>query len=121
MIPTAWREYRREDDDELLGYVDSAQDAFQARTLFGYPVGTQSTEEDAERTLESVGLGYLAERWLLSIEGRDDPITVQIVEATPTEVTVKSVDYGFEGDYGTPFVLDVPTSPSQLRPERVLP
>ena len=48
-------------------------------------------------------------------------ITVQIMEATPNEVTVKSVDYGYEGDYGTPFVLDVPTSASQLRPERVLP
>ena len=121
MIPTTWREYRREEDAELLGYVDSAQDTFQARTIFGYPIGTQSTEEDAERALESGGLGYLAERWLLSIEGRNDPITVQIVEATPNEVTVKSVDYGYEADYGTPFVLDVPIAPSQLRPERTLP
>ena len=121
MVPTTWRGCRREDDNELLGYVDSDQDTFQVRMIFGYPVGTQSTEEGAERALESVGLGYLAERWLLSIEGRDDPITVQIVEATPNEVTVKSVDYGYEGDYGTPFILDVPTSPNQLRPERALP
>ena len=67
-----------------------------------------------------MGLGYLAERWLLSIDGFDDPITVQIVEATPNEVTVKSVDYGYEGDLGTPFILDVPTSPNHLRPKRAL-
>ena len=120
MIPITWREHRR-DDDELLGYIDAGQGMCQARTLFGYPVGEPGDEADAERTLDSLGLSYLADRWLLVIEGRVEPITVQIVEATPYEVTLKSVDYGYEGDYGTPFILEVPTTSAQLRPERALP
>jgi hypothetical protein len=120
MIPTTWREHRRQDDDELLGYIVPTNEAFQARTVFGYPMGALSNQQNAEQTLESIGLSYLAERWLLSIDGRDEPITVQIVEATPSKVTVKSVDYGYEGDYGTAFTLDVPIQPDRLRPERLL-
>jgi hypothetical protein len=120
MVPSAWREHRRQDDDELLGYIAPTDEAFQARTVFGYPVGAVSDQQHAEQTLESIGLSYLAERWLLTIDGRDEPVTVQIVEATPAKVTVKSVDYGYEGDYGTAFTLDVPIEPDRLRPERSL-
>ena len=120
MIPSEWKEYRRVDDDEILGYVDPTEDVFQARTVFGFPVGSSSDSAGAERILDSLGLEYLADRWLLSIEGREEPITVRIVEATAASVTVKSIDYGYEGDYGTPFTLTVPTHPSQLRPERAL-
>ena len=120
MIPNTWKEHRRQDDDELLGYIVPTDEAFQARTVFGYPVGAVSDQQHAEQTLESIGLSYLAERWLLSIDGRDEPITVQIVEATASKVTVKSVDYGYEGDYGTAFTLDVPIQPDRLRPERSL-
>jgi hypothetical protein len=120
MIPSTWREHRREDDDELLGYIAPTEEDFQARTLFGYPVGAVSSQGKAEQTLESIGLSYLAERWLLSIDGRDEPVRVQIVEVTPVKVTVKSVDYGYEDDYGTAFTLDVPILPDRLRPERSL-
>jgi hypothetical protein len=118
MIPRTWREYRRQDDAELLGYIAPTDEDFQARTVFGYPLGAISDQDTAEQTLESIGLSYLAERWLLTIDGRDEPITVQIVEATPAQVTVQSVDYGYEGDYGTAFSLDVPILPDRLRPER---
>ena len=120
MIPSTWREHRREDDHELLGYIAPADEGFQACTIFGYPVGAVSDHGEAEQRLESIGLSYLAERWLLSIDGRDEPITVQIVEVTPVKVTAKSVDYGYEGDYGTTFTLDVPALPGRLRPERSL-
>jgi hypothetical protein len=120
MIPTGWREHRREDDDELLGHIAPTDEAFQARTVFGYPMGAVSGQGKAEQTLESIGLSYLAELWSLSIDGRDEPITVQIVEVTPVKVTVKSVDYGYEGDYETVFTLDVPILPGRLRPERSL-
>ena len=120
MIPAAWVPYRREDDDELLGYLEPVQQAFQARTVFGYPIGEPWSLEDAERSLDSIGLSYLAERWLLTVPDREDPIAVQIVEVTPSAVTVQSVDYGYEGDIGTPFVLGVPTSADELRPERAL-
>jgi hypothetical protein len=120
MIPTTWSELRRRDDGELLGYIAPAGDGFQANTVFGNPVGGLSDQDHAEQTLESIGLSYLAERWLLIIDGRDEPITVQIVEATPATVTVKSVDYGHEGDYGTTFSLDLPILPKHLWPERTL-
>ena len=118
MIPESWRENRRDDDNELLGYLDKVDGMFQERTLFGFSLGKAGDETNAEHPLDSLGLSYLAERWLLTIDGRDDPITVQIVETNPSAVTMRSVDYGYEGDYGTPFTLAVPASPSQLRPER---
>ncbi|MET4641582.1 hypothetical protein ABID95_001303 [Streptomyces atratus] len=55
--------------------------------------------------------GYLAQDWLLSLPGRPDPIAVQIVEATPQQLRVKNIDYGYpEADIGHIFVLDVPTT-----------
>lgn len=117
MIPNTWKEHRRADDNELIGYVD---EEFQARTVFGFPIGKPDDETEAKRALESLGLSYLAERWLLALPNREEPITVHIVEVSPLNVTVKSVDYGYEGDYGTPFTLDVPVSPSELRPERTI-
>ena len=124
MIPSTWREHRRQDDAELLGYMVPAGDGFRANTVFGHPVGGASDQDDAEQTLESTDLSYLAERWLLTIDDRGEPITVQIVEATPATVTVtvtvKSVDYGYEGLYGTTFSLDVPILPNHLWPERTL-
>lgn len=118
MIPESWREHRRDDDNELLGYIDELHGMFQARSLFGFPLGKGGDETSAEHLLDSLGLSYLADRWLLTIDGRDDPITVQIAETSPAVVTMRSVDYGYEGDYGTRFTLAVPASPSQLRPER---
>jgi hypothetical protein len=43
---------------------------------------------------------------LLIIDGRDEPITVQIAETTLAKVTVKSVDYRYQGDDKTAFTLD---------------
>jgi hypothetical protein len=120
VIPATWVPHRREDDGELLGYLEPAQDDFQARTVFGYPIGEPGGRLDAERALDAAGLSYLAERWLLSLPGREEPVSVLIVEVTPSAVTVQSVDYGYEGDIGTPLVLEVPTSADELRPERAL-
>lgn len=80
-------------------------------TVFGYPLGGGSPREDAERRLDEVGLSYLADRWLLDVPGRVEPIStisVEIVEANPQRITVKNVDFGDERDYGTRFTLDVP-------------
>jgi hypothetical protein len=64
-----------------------------------------SDQDDADQILESIGLSHLAERWMLTIGGRDAPITVQIVDPTPAKITVKNVDYGGGGEYGTAFTL----------------
>lgn len=120
MIPTTWREHRRTDDGELIGYVAPYDGAYAAYTLFGYPLAEGVDEADAEDALESAGLRYLAERWLLTTDGGDEPLPVEIIEAKPTTVTVKHVGYGDDDLWGTPFTLAVPVSPQHLRPQRPL-
>lgn len=117
MIPQTWVPYHREEDDELLGYLVPVGDALDQRvvpvTVFGHPLADVSDVEDAGQVLGAVGLSYLADRWMLTLPEdsaqRDATrIAVQIVEATPTRLVVQSVDFGYEGDYGTRFELEVP-------------
>src|SRR5215469_14903863 len=113
MLPTTWIPHRRAEDDELLGYlcpVDPSAERFVPLTVFGYPLGDEADEHDAQQVLESVGLSYLADRWLLTLDGRPDPISVEIIEASPDQVRVKNVDFGYEADIGKIFVLDVPVN-----------
>ncbi|MDG6110262.1 hypothetical protein Daura_20610 [Dactylosporangium aurantiacum] len=118
MIPPTWIEYRRDEDGELLGYlrpVDDASGQYVPVTVFGYAIGAPGDEYDAQQVLEAIGLSYLADRWSLTLDGRSEPISVQIVEASPQQVLVKNVDFGYEGDIGTIFRLDVPIGDSLRR------
>jgi hypothetical protein len=111
VIPQSWIEHRRAEDNELLGYlrpVDNASGRYIPVTVFGYALGDPRDQYNAEQILESVGLSYLADRWLLTLDGRAEPIWVQIVEASPERLLVKNVDFGYEGDIGKTFALDVP-------------
>jgi hypothetical protein len=109
MIPEHWIPYRRQNDDELLGYlVPVSEDVFEPVTVFGYRLAEADDRGGAERILDSVGLSYLADRWMLRLPDRAESIAVQLVEASPERLVVQNVDYGFEGDYGTRFELDVP-------------
>lgn len=113
MIPVTSIPHRRDEDDELVGYlcpVEHSDDRFVPVTLFGYPLADEGDEADGRRMLESVGLSYLADRWLLTLSGRPDPISVEIVEASPDQVQVKNVDFGYEADFGKVFVLGVPVN-----------
>jgi hypothetical protein len=108
MIPSSWTPYYREDDAELLGYLVPDGGSFIPVTVFGYELGDAADEYDASQVLQSIGLSYLADTWVLSIADRAEPINVQIVEASLEALTVKSVDYGWEQDYGTIIKLPVP-------------
>jgi len=111
MIPTTWIPYRRAEDNEILGYlrpVDGSANRFLPVTVFGYPLGDEADEHDAQQVLESTGLSYLAGRWLLTLDGRPEPLAVEIVEASPERLCVKNVDYGYEADFGKTFFLAVP-------------
>jgi hypothetical protein len=111
VIPETWIEHRRVEDNELLGYLrpfDGVPGRYVPVTVFGYALGDPADEYDAQKTLESVGLSYLADRWWLTLDGRAEPISVQIVEASPDRLLVKNVDFGYEGDIGTTFPLHVP-------------
>ncbi|RKF23943.1 hypothetical protein [Micromonospora globbae] len=109
MVPEHWIPHRRQDDGELLGYLVPVEEGvFAPVTVFGHPLGEAGDREDVERTLDAVGLSYLADRWMLQLPERDEPIAVQLVEASPERLVVQNVDFGYEGDYGTRFHLDVP-------------
>ena len=83
MIPATWVAHIRDDDGELLGYLDTGDEGMLARTVFGFPLGVAGDEAAARSTLDSIGLSYLAERWMLALPSREERITVEIVEATP--------------------------------------
>jgi len=115
MIPQDWIPHHRDEDGELLGYLRPAGDSFEPMTVFGYPLAEPADEYDAAAVLDAVGLSYLAERWLLTVPERTEPIAVQVVEVDPDNVRVKNVDPGYEGDIKQHFTLPVPTS--RLQPE----
>ncbi len=102
-----WIEHRRAHDDELLGFLVPDGLRFTPVTVFGYSIAAPADREDAEETLNRLGLSYLAERWTLHREGQA-PIQVEVVEASPQRVVVKNVDFGSDHEYGTRFTLDAP-------------
>jgi hypothetical protein len=106
-LMSEWIEHRREHDDELLGFLVPDGEWFTPVTVFGYPIAEPTDRDDAEESLDRIGLSYLAERWNLKRE-RQAPIQVEIVEASPQRVVVKNVDFGSELDYGTRFTLSAP-------------
>lgn len=120
MIPHTWAPHHRDDDGELIGYIAAVDDSFSAYTLFGYPLADGVDRFDAEQALESAGLRYLAERWLLTVADREEPLAVEVVEITPGAITVKHIDYGDDDRWGTLYTLEVPVAPTTLRPARAL-
>ncbi|AIY02509.1 hypothetical protein ART_2910 [Arthrobacter sp. PAMC 25486] len=111
MIPAQWTAVHRDDDNELLGYLAPTVggDHVIPTTVFGHELAEPCHVDDAVEVLESTGLSYLADRWELLSDAHSEPMTVQIVEASPASVTVQSIDYGHEGGYGTRFTLAAPT------------
>lgn len=77
-------------------------------TVFGYSLGGAQEPDSVTAVLDAVGLSYLAE-WSLRLEdGRW--ITVRLNEAGPYRLVVSNADYGYEGDIGERFLLDVPVN-----------
>jgi hypothetical protein len=117
VIPASWTPHHRTDDAELLGYlrpIEESAGRYVPVTVFGSPLAGDCDEADAQQVLESVGLGYLAGRWLLTLAQYPEPISVEIVEAGPDRVRVQNVDFSY-GDYGQVFVLEAPVDSSLRR------
>ncbi|WP_344425959.1 hypothetical protein [Pseudonocardia ailaonensis] len=78
-------EVLREDDGELIGFVepDPATGAWRALSVFGGLVATTPDEESAANELRSRGLSVLAETWWL----RGEPVV--ILEARPGKVVAR--------------------------------
>ena len=112
--PTSeWIVYTRAEDNELLGFLVPEGGLFVPVTVFGYVLSDPADRDQAEHVLESVGLSYLAERWWLRLND-NRRITVEIVEASPTQVVLKNVDFGYEGNFGERFTLSAPVVGNRL-------
>jgi hypothetical protein len=93
MLPADWIEHRR-GDREVLGWIVPDGDGFRVRDLLGRERTTQPVEWlEAEELLEELGIGYLADRWILQLpDGTRRP--VRIAESSPEGVTVVADEYG---------------------------
>lgn len=109
-----WVPVRRE-DGELIGFVTETEGGWLPLTVFGYPIdaagdrdGDGAADRDAAQArLHAVGLSYLARRW--ELRERQDWISVELVEASPSAVTVQLVDFfDYPDRYGERHTLSVP-------------
>lgn len=107
MSTSAWLEHRRAHDDELLGFLVPDAEWWVPVTVFGYPLAEPAARHEAAEQLDRLGLSYLAHRWDLRLADQTH-IQVEIVEASPEQLVVKSVDFGSGLDYGTRFTLRAP-------------
>lgn len=97
-MPDHWIEHRRE-DGELLGWIrdDAAHDAdvsdaFVALDLLGREITGPVDWFDAEAALETRGLSYLSDPYVLEVDGR--LIRVRLTEVSTHGIRVKEEDFG---------------------------
>jgi hypothetical protein len=112
MLPPDWMPHRRA-DGETVGWIVPDGDGFRARDLLGREVTNRVVDWlTAEETLEELGIGYLADRYVLRLpDGAERP--VRIAEASPRGITVVADEFGAASAVGgTPerFRLEFPLS-----------
>jgi hypothetical protein len=112
-VKNDWIEHRR-GDGELVGWIVPRGEDFVVVDLLGRERGGPVDWLTAEETLEELGIGYLADIYLLTLEdGRD--LRVRIAEVSPSGITVKKDDFGAVGVPQLYFPLEFPAPPT-LRP-----
>ncbi|HEY8590433.1 MAG TPA: hypothetical protein VIL55_12880 [Naasia sp.] len=117
MIPEDWTPVERDDDGELIGFLEPVADGVRPVSPFGYPVGEPGGEDEAIERLNELGLRYLAEPWILMREGTEH--RVRFLEAGPARAVLQV--FFTEGVYsGEKFVLTPPLGADVLTPERPL-
>jgi hypothetical protein len=85
--PADWIEHRR-GDRELLGWMRAVGDEFEVFDLLGRRIFAPVDWFTAERTLDELGIGYLADAYELLVDG--DWIGVWILEVSTERIRVKS-------------------------------
>jgi hypothetical protein len=121
VIPADWTPHRR-DDGELVGWIRPEGDGWVAVDLLGHDASGAVDWLDAEEALESRGLSWLADVWMLEREAAD-PFSVKLVEVTPGRIgeagriVVQTDDFGAIDVPVERFELPWP-SPARLRPRR---
>ena len=113
-MPNAdWIEHRR-GDGELLGWMSPEGEGFVPVDLLGRPLSESIDWLSAEETLETVGIGYLADPYELRLAD-GGWLRVRVIEVSTDRILVKKDDWG---DVGVPqlnYVLPWPM-PDELRP-----
>ncbi|MDQ3988295.1 MAG: hypothetical protein M3291_03675 [Actinomycetota bacterium] len=80
-------EVRRDEDDELLGYVEpDGNGRWRSLTVFGGLLAEVGTVDEAVAELESGGLSSLAETWWYRSPADGRWVPAVIMEARPAEV-----------------------------------
>lgn len=112
MVGNDWIEHRR-GDGERVGWIIPRGDDFVVVDLLGRERGGPVDWLGAEEALDALGIGYLADIYVLTLESGSD-LRVRIAEVSPVGITVKKDDFG---DIGAPqryFSLPFP-APATLR------
>lgn len=120
MLAGDWIEHRRAEDRELVGWIVPEGEGFRPVDVLGRRVTAAPVEWlEAEEILDALGIGFLADRYLLSLpDGSKRP--VRIAEASPDGITVVSDEFGSASAVGADsdrFRLPFPV-PEELRPAR---
>lgn len=117
MTPEGWIEHRR-GDRELLGWIVPEGDGFVVVDLLGRPRTPAPVDWlAAEELLDDLGIGYLADRYVLV---RDDGVErpVRIAEVSTDRVTVVADEFGAASAVGANperFALPFPVPTAVLR------
>jgi hypothetical protein len=91
-VPVEWVEVRRS-DRELVGWLRPAGDDWVPVDLLGRDVSASSLGfARAETVLEERGLGFLAERWSLTVD--DGEVAVRLSEVSTSRIIAVLDDYG---------------------------
>jgi hypothetical protein len=114
-VPVApdWIEHRR-GDGELLGWMRPERDGFVAVDLLGRSLTDAVDWLAAEETLESTGIGYLAEPFELLLDD-ESWLRVRIIEVSADAIRVKKDDWGAIDVSMQDYTLPFPVS-DRLRP-----
>ncbi len=112
MIPSSWEPYHRDDDGELVGYLSAEPAGLVPRTLLGTPLDEPLERFDAEQVLEEVGLSYLADPWVLTLDDGSQRRVV-LVEVDAERAVVAGAAFaqvvGAPRDAGDQVELPLPT------------
>ena len=115
MAGDEWIEHRR-GDGELVGWMIPRGDGFVVVDLLGRERTDPVEWLVAEETLDELGIGYLADLYVLTLDDGSD-LRVRIAEVTPTSITVKKDDFGAVGAPQVFFPLGFPAPDSLTRLE----
>lgn len=100
----------RESDSECVGYLRMTDDGkFIPIDLLWNEIAGPMDLDDAEAILDSVGLGYLADNWLLEVPDHPKLVKVRIQEITSERIVLSNADFDYPANIGVTFTETNPT------------